>query len=138
MINSRDIKDLHPRVQELCNRFIAECKKEGIEVAITATFRDNEYQNQLYAQGRTAPGKIVTNAKGGQSMHNYHVAFDFVPLTNGKPDWASLSLFNKCGAIAKSLGLEWGGDFKSIVDRPHCQLTEGLTLKDFQAGKMIK
>lgn len=135
MIDSRKIEDLHPRVQELCRKFIKECKKNGIEVVITATFRDNEFQDSLYAQGRTKPGKKVTNAKGGQSMHNYRVAFDFVPLKNGKADWNDLNKFNQCGKIAQMLGLEWGGAWTSFKDRPHCQYTGGLTLKDFQNGK---
>jgi peptidoglycan L-alanyl-D-glutamate endopeptidase CwlK len=137
MINSRKIEDLDPQVQQKCKDFVVACKKADIDVSITATYRDKEYQDSLYAQGRTAPGKIVTNAKGGQSMHNFRVAFDFVPITNGKADWQSIALFDKCGIIGKTLGLEWGGDFKSLKDRPHFQYTNGLTLSDFQKGKKL-
>lgn len=137
MINSRDIKDLHPKLQELCNKFIAACEKEGIKVIITSTFRDFESQNELYAQGRTKPGKKVTNAKGGQSIHNYRLAFDFAPVVGGKIPWNDTALFTRCGKIAESIGLEWGGSWKSFKDLPHCQYTGGLTLKDLQAGKMI-
>ena len=87
MINSRDVHDLLPRVQAKCTAFIAACKAEGVDVLITSTYRDNESQNALYAQGRTAPGKIITNAAAGKSFHNYRVAFDFVPLVNGKAIW---------------------------------------------------
>ncbi|NDB70468.1 MAG: peptidase M15, partial [Methylocystaceae bacterium] len=84
MINSRKIEDLHPYVAKLCRAFVAACKKEGIDILITSTWRDNEAQNALYAQGRTKPGKKVTNAKAGSSFHNYKLAFDFVPIVNGK------------------------------------------------------
>ncbi len=138
MINSRSIDDLHPKVQVLCTQFIEKCKSVGISVIIDSTYRDFESQNALYAQGRTTPGKIVTNAKAGESYHNFRVAFDFCPLlADGRPDWNDTLLFIKCGNIGKSLSLEWGGDFKSIKDMPHFQYTEGLTLEDFRKGRNI-
>lgn len=135
MINSRSLEDLHPKVREMCNLFISSCKKEGIDVLITSTYRDIESQNKLYAQGRTEPGKKVTNAKGGQSFHNWRVAFDFVPIISGKAQWNDIALFKKCGEIAKSHGLEWAGDWKTFKEYAHCQYTSGLSLKDFQQGK---
>jgi peptidoglycan L-alanyl-D-glutamate endopeptidase CwlK len=66
VINYRDIKDLHPKLQQLCHAFIAECEKVGIKVVITSTYRDFAAQNALYAQGRTTPGKMVTKAKAGE------------------------------------------------------------------------
>lgn len=101
MINSRDIKDLHPKLQELCHLFIAECEKAGIKVVITSTYRDFAAQAALYAQGRTTPGKIVTKAKAGESVHNYRLAFDFAPLIEGKIAWNSIQLFTTCGKIAE-------------------------------------
>jgi peptidoglycan L-alanyl-D-glutamate endopeptidase CwlK len=91
----------------------------------------------LYAQGRTAPGKKVTNAKGGQSFHNWKVAFDFCPIVNGKPNWNDVALYTKCGEIAESVGLEWAGRWKSFKELAHCQYTGGLTLHDFQQGKTL-
>jgi peptidoglycan L-alanyl-D-glutamate endopeptidase CwlK len=137
MINSRNLSDLHPKVKTLCEQFIASCAKQNIDVLITSTYRDAESQNALYAQGRTAPGKKVTNAKGGQSFHNWRVAFDFVPIVNGKAMWADTALFTKCGEIAESVGLEWAGRWKKFSEAAHCQQTFGLTLADFQAGKTI-
>jgi len=138
MKNSRDLKDLLPIVSAKCDAFIAECKRQGIDVLITSTLRDNESQDALYAQGRTTAGNIVTNAKGGQSFHNYGCAFDFVPLVNGKAQWNDSKLFERCGVIAESCGLEWAGRWKSFKELAHCQYTGGLTLKDLQAGKAIK
>ncbi len=139
MINSRSLDDLHPIVKEKCKAFIAICLLNGIEVVITSTYRDNESQNDLYAQGRTKPGKVVTNAKAGQSWHNFRCAFDFAPLKNGKIDWNDTKTFQKCGALAKEFcGLEWAGDWVSFKELAHCQYTGGLSLADLRAGKQIK
>lgn len=135
MTNSRKLTDLLPVVQAKAKAFIAAAKAEGIDVLITSTYRDNESQDELYAQGRTRPGKIVTNAKGGQSFHNYRVAFDFVPVIAGKAVWNDLALFRRLGKIGKSIGLEWGGDWK-FRDYPHLQYTGGLTLRQLRAGQV--
>lgn len=137
MINSRSLSDLNPKVAVMCSEFITRCKVAGIDVIITSTYRDAESQNALYAQGRTAPGKKVTNAKAGQSFHNWRVAFDFVPIVNGKAIWNDDALFTQCGEIAESIGLEWAGRWKTFKEFPHCQFTGGLSLADFQAGKTL-
>jgi peptidoglycan L-alanyl-D-glutamate endopeptidase CwlK len=137
MVNSRSLSDLNPKVAALCSEFINSCKKQNIDVIITSTYRDAESQNKLYAQGRTEPGKKVTNAKAGQSFHNWKVAFDFVPVVNGKAMWNDLALFTKCGEIAESIGLEWAGRWTKFPETAHCQYTGGLTLADFQAGKTL-
>lgn len=137
MINSRKVEDLHPKVAELCRTFIDRCKNEGIDVLITSTYRDKESQDALYAQGRTKPGAKVTNAKAGQSWHNWRVAFDVVPLVHGKAVWDDEALWRKLGQIGQEVGLEWGGAWRSFADKPHFQYTGGLTLADFQAGKTL-
>ena len=136
MINSRDLKDLHPKVKLMAEKFISECKLNGIDVLITSTYRDAAMQNSLYAQGRTVRGNKVTNAKAGQSFHNYRVAFDFVPLV-GKPVWDNDELWQKCGMIAEKCGLEWAGRWTKFKEMPHCQFTNGLSLADFQSGKTL-
>jgi peptidoglycan LD-endopeptidase CwlK len=80
-------------------------------------------QNGLYAQGRTKPGSIVTNAKGGQSAHNFGLAADLVPeKSKGLIDWnASHLVWKTMGDIAIKHGLIWGGTFKSIKDLPHIE-----------------
>lgn len=135
MVNSRKLEDLDPRVAVLCSAFIEKCREEGIDVLITSTYRDAESQNALYAQGRTTPGKKVTNAQAGQSWHNWRRAFDFVPIVNGKAQWNDLATFERCGKISESVGLEWAGRWKRFKELAHCQHTGGLTLADFQAGK---
>jgi peptidoglycan L-alanyl-D-glutamate endopeptidase CwlK len=132
MKDSRDINDLHPIVAAKCRGLIAECAKQGIEVLITSTLRDNERQAQLYAKGRTAPGKIVTYAKPGDSWHNHGLAFDFYPRKVGtKGSWNDLALFRKVRAIGvKQFGLE-GLSFELA----HLQYRGGLSLREAKAGK---
>jgi peptidoglycan L-alanyl-D-glutamate endopeptidase CwlK len=137
MINSRDIKHLHPVVGDMCRKFIALCKTKGIDIIITSTYRDAEAQNALYAQGRTTPGKIVTKAKAGMSWHNYKLAFDFAPQVNGKIPWNDAKLFEKCGHLAETCGLEWAGRWVKFKEAAHCQFTGGLTLSDLKAGRTI-
>lgn len=137
MISSRDIKELHPILQNKATKLIELCDKAGIDIILTSTYRDYESQNALYATGRTKPGKIVTKAKGGYSYHNFRVAFDVVPVKNGKAIWNDWKLWDMVGKLGQSIGLEWGGNWE-FKDRPHFQYTQGLKLEDFRAGKNLK
>lgn len=138
MINSRSLTDLHPRVAVLADRLLERCRAEGIDLLITSTYRDHESQAALYAKGRTAPGPKVTNAKPGQSFHNWRVAFDVVPLVDGKAIWNDDKLWQRIGAIGVELGLEWAGNWKSFREMPHFQFTNGLKLADFQTGRTLE
>jgi peptidoglycan LD-endopeptidase CwlK len=138
LINSRNINMLHPVVAAICRAFVDECAKQNIDVLVTSTYRDNESQATLFAQGRTTPGKIVTNARAGQSWHNWRAAFDFVPIISGKAQWNDTATFERCGKIAEAIGLEWAGRWTRFRELAHCQYTGGLTLADLQAGKEIK
>jgi peptidoglycan L-alanyl-D-glutamate endopeptidase CwlK len=138
MINSRSLDDLLPAVKERVERFIASAKTEGIDLLVTSTYRDNESQNALYAQGRTAPGKVVTNAKAGQSFHNYRCAVDVVPIVNGKPVWdTSYQVWQTIGKLGKEAGLEWAGEWKTFKEMAHFQYTGGLSLAKLQKGVKI-
>jgi peptidoglycan L-alanyl-D-glutamate endopeptidase CwlK len=130
---SRKLSDLHPLMQPLAAKFVAECTKEGIDVLITCTYRSGAEQNQLFEIGRTLPGKKVTNAKAGQSAHNFMLkglpaakAFDCVPMRAGKCVWGTSGedgeLWQQLGAIGERLGLEWAGHWKSFKEFPHFQL----------------
>ncbi len=136
-LNAERISGLHPRVQVLADKFLELCDKAGYNILITSGYRSIEEQNKKYAQGRTTAGGIITNAKGGSSYHNYRLAFDFVPIKNNKADWDDLETFRKIGAIGKSVGLEWGGDFKTIVDMPHFQYSGGLSISQLKAGAKL-
>jgi len=130
------LSKIHPTLADKARQLIAKAHEEGIDLVVTQGLRTIAEQNALYAQGRTAPGKIVTKAKGGSSYHNFGLAFDIaVRNADGSIDWDSTKLYSRVGQLGKSIGLEWGGDFKSIKDTPHFQLTFGLTLSQLRAGK---
>jgi peptidoglycan L-alanyl-D-glutamate endopeptidase CwlK len=114
---------------------IAEANVAAITVCVVCTERTVQEQNALYAQGRTKPGKIVTHAKGGDSIHNYKLAWDLCPVVEGKLNWNRADLFNKLGAIAEKHSITWGGNFETIVDKPHFQFTGGLSLAEIKRGR---
>ncbi|KDE48183.1 hypothetical protein DI43_05840 [Geobacillus sp. CAMR12739] len=130
------LKGVHPVVAAKARQLIEKAYREGINVIVTQGLRTIEEQNELYAQGRTKPGKIVTNAKGGYSYHNFGLAFDFAIMKDdGNISWNVDDKWKRVAQIGKSLGLEWGGDWKSFPDYPHFQYTFGLSLADLRAGK---
>jgi peptidoglycan L-alanyl-D-glutamate endopeptidase CwlK len=148
-----NIEELRPKTRQLCKLWIEECRKDGINLLVTQTLRSMALQDAYFSQGRESlevvnlkrkkvgltgitekENKIVTRAKPGASPHNYGLAWDFVPLKNNKACWDDLTLFKKCGEIAKKINLEgytleWGGDFKSIKDMPHIQLKDWKNYK---------
>lgn len=120
----RDIKKCHPELQEKAMLLIEECRKAGLIIELGECMRTIAEQDKLYAQGRTAPGEIVTYARGRNysSMHQWGVAFDII-RNDGKGAYNdSNGWFKKVGAIGIKIGLEWGGDWISPVDKPHFQL----------------
>jgi peptidoglycan L-alanyl-D-glutamate endopeptidase CwlK len=138
MINSRNLDDLLPQVKIKVEQFIQACKDKGIDILITSTYRDMESQDALYEQGRTTQGRIVTNARGGDSYHNWRCAVDVVPIIGGKPDWdGSHPAWQQIGEIGEECGLEWAGRWKSFKELAHFQYTNGLTLAQLKEGSVI-
>lgn len=164
-ITLQRINLMHPKARPAALAAYAEMVKALTGKAIVRfayTIRTFAEQTALYAQGRTklydAKGNrlgIVTNAPAGKSYHNYGLAFDIALLVdsdgNGsydKASWEHTVDFDKdgkadwmeCVAIAKKHGFAWGGDFKSLVDRPHFEMTFGKTTKQLlalhNAGKL--
>jgi peptidoglycan LD-endopeptidase CwlK len=106
----------------------------GVVVRILSGTRTYAEQNALYKQGRFGnPGRIVTKARGGQSNHNFGIAWDIGIFANGSYLEQS-PLYGKAGpiALAATLGVEWGGNWKTIVDQPHYQLMTGLKISEVQ------
>lgn len=125
MLKSRDISRLRSDVAANCRMFIQRCAAEGLPVLVVETVRDLEYQASLYAQGRTKPGKIVTNQRT-PSFHGDRVALAFDICKNVKGhEYDDADFFRRCGAIGKEMGFTWGGDWKSLPDRPHFQWDDG-------------
>ncbi len=122
----REVPALHPRLQEKIRIWQEQCRKNGLKIGIGECLRTAAEQDALYAQGRTKPGSIVTNAKGStySSQHQWGVAVDFY-RNDGKGAYNQADgFFDKAGALAKTVGLGWGGDWKSPVDKPHLYLPD--------------
>jgi len=131
--SSNDLSSLNPHVASLARKFLTLTQENHLDVRITTAFRSWDEQDRLFAQGRTAPGEIVTNARGGDSYHNWGLAFDAAPYENGKIS-NDTEKFIQMGHLGQQVGLQWGGTFKSIVDYPHFQYTFGLNTWDLLNG----
>lgn len=121
----RDINELTAVAQTACRLFLNECKKAGLNIFITETYRSQERQNELYEQGRTklwdSNGnrlKIVTWTKN--SRHTSRRAWDIA--CKGK-DLYNMTTLRKCGSIAAKLGILWGGTWKNSPDYPHFEVS---------------
>lgn len=130
-ITRQRIEKLHPSVRAEVSKIIEDCDKVltgRAKVRIAQGMRTFAEQDALYAQGRTAKGKKVTNAKGGQSIHNYGFAVDIVLIVDGNvaswdtaKDWDGdkISDWMEVVKVFKDNGWNWGGDWKSFKDLPH-------------------
>lgn len=143
--SAKRIAVLHPIVAAKAEQVVRKAYAEGICIIIVQGLRTMAEQAALYAQGRTTPGAIVTNAKAGSSYHNYGLAFDYALLApNGIDvswdikrdlDADKVADWLEVAKIGKSLGFEWGGDWTSFKDYPHLEMTFGLSVNDLQNGK---
>jgi len=115
----RDLAELLPVAQTACRLLFQQCYKAGIKnIFITETYRSQERQNYLYAQGRTRPGQIVTWTLN--SNHKTRLAWD---VAVGPPQTLyDVVTLNRVGAIARKLGITWGGDWIGSIDRPHFEV----------------
>lgn len=128
-----DIGYLHPKVQELCFKLLDKCAEEGLNVGVFETYRTDERQQYLYTQGNT-----TVKTRGA---HGFCVAFDIV-CKDSKGNWTwdtsdkiVKNTFYRVGELGQSLGLEWGGAWKTFVDLPHFQYLGGITLANYQNNK---
>jgi peptidoglycan L-alanyl-D-glutamate endopeptidase CwlK len=125
------ITKLHPSVRKEVTEIIEECDTaltSRAKIRVTQGLRTIEEQNLMYAQGRTLPGNKITNAKGGQSVHNYGFAVDICLIIDGKEaswdtakDWDNdqTADWYECVKIFARHGWEWGGNWKMFKDLPH-------------------
>jgi peptidoglycan L-alanyl-D-glutamate endopeptidase CwlK len=109
------IATLHRKVQPIARKLVKLAAANGIVIKITSGTRTYAEQDKLFAQGG------VTHARGGQSNHNFGLAFDQTIFDGPQPVWES-PLYKKVGALGESVGLSWGGRWTSIVDEPHFEL----------------
>lgn len=129
------IEKLHPSIRPRAIAFLADAWDAGVELVVTSGYRTFAEQDALYKKGRTEPGKIVTNAKAGESWHNYGLAFDVAFVkADGTIWWPNGSEWADLAQIGKANGLEWGGDYKTIYDPPHFAYHPGLTIEQAKQG----
>jgi len=142
------ILTLHPLIQTEVMGLVQKVNNEiltgGVKMLVTQGLRTFEEQNALYKQRPK-----VTNAYGGQSMHNYGLAFDFCLFQGGKLIWDVAKDFDgdkqpdwmEVVKLFKDNGYTWGGDFRSFKDRPHFEKTFGHTWQQLlelkKSGKTI-
>jgi peptidoglycan LD-endopeptidase CwlK len=119
--SEKAIATLLPQVQPYARALVRKAAHHGITIKVISGLRTYEEQNELFAQGRTKPGRIVTNARGGFSNHNFGIAFD-VGVFEGANYLDESPKYKAVGALGMDLGLEWGGNWKTIVDESHFQL----------------
>ena len=130
-ITQKRIDKLHPIIRDEVLTIIHECDKAltgKAKIRITQGLRTFQEQTQLYAIGRTKPDKKVTNAKPGQSIHNYGLAVDICLIIDGKTaswdtakDWDNdqIADWYECVKIFAKHGWQWGGNWKTFKDLPH-------------------
>lgn len=143
-ISIERIKLLHPKLRAEALAIFNEINERLLtgraKVRYTHTLRTNEEQNELFARGRTKPGRVVTNARGGDSYHNYGLAIDICLIINGKEaSWDDKADYDKDGvadwaeivAVFKRYGWQWGGDW-GFQDKPHFQKTFGRSISQLK------
>jgi hypothetical protein len=126
-ISETRLKDVHPLLASKIRQLSDLLGQEGITIRVTQGLRTWDEQADLYAQGRSEPGEIVTNAPPGSSYHNFGLAVDVVPMTPLGPDWdVTHPVWARITTVGQSLGLESGSTWRTFKDYPHFQLTGNL------------
>lgn len=163
-MGSRRIEDMDEKVQKAAREHRLRCADEGIDLLIYCTLRDIREQAQLYRRGRTTAqirrkidalanqgfgqlsrvldevgpqtGPKVTFAGPGESFHQYRLAYDCVPLVNGRAVWSTSGeagkLWQTVGALGKTSGMEWAGDWTRFREFPHFQMTGGRSVGELK------
>ena len=140
--SEKRLSTLEPDFKALVEKLLAAAEEEtGRRWVVTAGRRTLKEQKDLYAQGRTVPGKVVTKAQPGYSAHNYGLAADLAPLKEGSSitiDWnAGKMIWQKMADEAVKLGLTAGFYFKTFYDAPHVECAAWKKRKDdWLAGKV--
>lgn len=129
---SNRLLDLERGTCEKVTALLSLARQNGLDLVVIHTWRSWAEQDLLYQKGRTRPGPIVTNARPGYSWHNFGRACDCAfRAPGGKVVWEGP--WERYGELAESLGLIWGGRWKSFPDRPHVEWRDGLNLTKLRA-----
>lgn len=128
--------ELHPELAEKIRTMSVMLSEENIEIRVVQGLRTWDQQQALYDEGRTMPGRIVTEAQAGYSWHNFGMAADCAPFDDGVPDWnPSHPAWKRMIEVGESLGLLSGSTFHSCPDNPHFQLTGSLPISPDEATR---
>lgn len=122
--NEVKLQQVHPALAHRARKILEFAKADGYELRVSQGLRTFKEQDDLF---RKRPR--VTQARGGQSMHNYGLAVDFCFIVDGKVSWDD-KLYKNIGKWAMNAGLEWGGNWRRFVDMPHCQLPKLPSCKE--------
>ena len=125
--SERNLATLDPVTARLAREHLRRLVGMGLHFKVTSARRTFAEQARLYAKGRTTAGPRVTNARAGYSWHNFGTAYDLTLFSGKNPVWESKH-YDTAGRIGEELGLEWGGRWTKLVDRPHFQRKLGMTL----------
>lgn len=148
-VTNERIDKLHPSVRDEVKKIITECDSSlngRAKIRVTQGLRTFAEQEKLYNQGRTSPGKKVTNAKAGQSIHNYGLAVDICLIIEGKDvswdtakDWDNdgVADWYECVKIFAKYGWDWGGNWKTFKDLPHFE-KKGFSWRTLSVKKRDK
>ena len=138
--NETKINKLHPQFQDKVRKFIKKVyEQHQIKLRIVQGYRTYREQDELYAKGRTMPGSKVTNAKGGQSNHNFGLAIDVFPIWQDgrihmEDDAENIRLLKLIAHVGIEEGLAWGGNWRKFKDYPHFELKVGKNMAQLRAA----
>ena len=131
--SENNLRTLALRAQRPAREFLARVRAAGLHARIISGTRTYAMQDALYRQGRFGnPGPRVTNARGGQSNHNFGIAWDIGIFTAAGGYVTDGPPYDDAAAAGAAPELDWGGDWVSFVDKPHWQLATGLTLAELR------
>lgn len=137
-ISKARLQLINPRLAKLIEQMAEMLALENIEFRVTQALRSWDEQEKLFAQGRTAPGKIVTQAPGGHSWHNFGLAVDLAIIEAGAIDWnASHPSWQRMIQVGEMLGLLSGSTFRTFPDNPHFQLTGKFPISPNDEARVI-
>lgn len=131
------IATLHASVQPYARALVLKAAADGITIKVISGLRTYAEQEALYAKGRTKPGPRVTNARGGYSNHNFGIAFD-IGVFNGSQYVPESPRYKAVGVLGMELGLDWGGNWKTIKDEPHFQLRPSWAKNDSERDMLAE
>lgn len=127
---------LHPVLLEVVEQIIDQTEQSlgaGFTVKMISTLRTPAEQFVLFQQGRSKPGKPVTNVDGfhKKSNHNYQPAqaVDFGIFRGGKY-MTEGHFYEHLAAPTRKAEMTWGGDWKSFKDRPHIEIPRKFLFKE--------